>query len=545
MTNLNGMTKPRWTSANAPLLVLFLTFGVYFALLVPKLIWLDDSGLWVGHEHLWSDWPLHISMLRRFSDCPPSEWLTSHPMIGGEPLHYPFVAAFLSGVLVRLGLSVPLAIQLPTLYFLLLLLFGMYRLWEKLLAHRWLPLVPIALFFLAAGPGALIWLDDVLKIGKEAVFAPPHEYSRVDDYGWYAGNFVVGMLLPQRAFLPGMTLTVWLLFGLLKEEKKPRDYLFLTLGAGLLPIVHMHSLIALFVLGGALVIATNQTDWRRWREFLVYFLLPASLLAAGCYFAFLRPSIAYPKFIGWQVGFQAKTLYDWPFMWWRFWGLFPIVAAAGFFVRKSRTLLGMLSGSALLFVLANLIRFQPIAWDNSKVFLWAYFGLSGAVTLLLKKLVQRGWSGTVIATILFFSLTLTGVVELTALWRTDLNKAQVLAPDDLELGEAIRKHTRPDAVFLTSMDITNAPMSWGGRTIYLGFGGWMPNFGFDHQTREANIKIIYAGGPAAAELLKNSPISHVLIGPGERHNFQPNEAWFTANYAVAFEIGDKKVFAVK
>ena len=61
------------------------------------------------------------------------------------------------------------------------------------------------------GPGGFRWLADIKAQGVGALLLPPQEYGRaLDDWGyqWYAGNFLVGMLLPQRAFLPGMTLTI-------------------------------------------------------------------------------------------------------------------------------------------------------------------------------------------------------------------------------------------------------------------------------------------------------------------------------------------------
>ena len=120
--------------SRGPLFFLFGTLGLYLATLLPRLIWFNaEGGISVGHEHLWTDWPLHIAMLRRFSDCPPSAWLSDHPMIGGFPLRYPFVSALISGMLVRLGLSVPLAVTLPSLLYFCLLLLGMYKLWQRLL----------------------------------------------------------------------------------------------------------------------------------------------------------------------------------------------------------------------------------------------------------------------------------------------------------------------------------------------------------------------------------------------------------------------------
>ena len=133
--------------AALPLIFLFATLGLYLLFLMPRLFWEKGDELWVGHIHLWSDWPFHLAMARQFADNPPAHWLDHHPMVAGEPLRYPFFSAFLSGMLLRLGLSLRWAILLPNIVFIELLLLGMYRFWQRLLNNNWLALLPISLFF--------------------------------------------------------------------------------------------------------------------------------------------------------------------------------------------------------------------------------------------------------------------------------------------------------------------------------------------------------------------------------------------------------------
>jgi hypothetical protein len=521
--------------------VLFATLGLYLALLLPKLVWFDgDGGLWVGHEHLWSDWPLHIGMLRRFSDCPPESWLSQHPMVGGTPLRYPFFAAFVSGMLVRLGFSVPLALILPMYVGFALLLWGLWRLFESEDRRGWLALVPIFLFFLSAGPGGWEWLAEIRAGGWEKLALPPKEYGRIDEYQWYAGNFLVGMLLTQRAFLPGMTIAVWVLVWLRKavESGEKRLFLLCGLAAGLLPIVHVHSLFAVIAFGVFFALP-------RFKAALLWAALPGGALAGTLSFLFLRPSFSYPNFISWHPFFVAPTLQEWPLMWWRLWGMALPTALVG-------ALLGargpLVKGGALLFLLGNLFLFQPIPWDNSKVFLWAYLGLCPAMTHTLGWLWARKWWGPPSALLLTFHLTITGLANVVHLWRTDAHRAMVLSAGDARLGEKVRRETPPDAVFLSAADVANPVMVWGARPIFMGFGGWMPNFGVpptEAQRRERVIRTVLAGGPDAPALARESGVSYIFVGPSERsESWRADEAAIASRFPLWHRDGEFSVYKV-
>lgn len=517
-----------------PLLTLFATLGLYLAFLLPRLLWIDSEGVWVGQEHLWSDWPWHLSMTRHFANAP-LDALRNHPLIAGEPLRYPFALAALSGGLVRLGLPLTVGFLLPVLVLWFLLLWGMYRFWSALLGRPWLALLPIFLFFLSAGPGGLQWLIDLRLRGIDALLAPPREYGRVEGYEWYAGNFLVGMLLPQRAFLPGMTLTVWLLAALLGPLSR-RSLVGLGLAAGCLPVVHVHSLLALLVFGACL---------RPWRRKELLCLVPGAGLALLLAYLFLKPSVPYPGFVSLRFGYQAAHhLPSWPVMWWRFWGIALPAALAGLVFLPRGPLLQLSLAAWGLFFLGNVVLFQPIAWDNSKVFLWVYFALCGTLAQLLAHFWQQRVVGKGVALVLVGALTLTGAAELIRLQRTDRFRLQILSSQDSRLAEILADQTPPRATFLTAMDISNAPL-WAGRSIFLGFGGWMPNFGFDHRTREADLKRMFTGAPGAEALLARYRIDYVWIGPAERSNFQADARWYAARFPLVLQQGENQLYKTR
>jgi hypothetical protein len=291
-----------------PLLILAVTLGLYLLILVPQLIWLNENdGLVAGHLHLWGDWPFHIAMIQRFATCPPDQWLAEHPMIGGEPLRYPFASSLISGLLMRLGLSLPAAIIVPTLLCFALLLPGMYALFRLLIGGTYRPLVAIYLFFCAAGMGFWDWLRDIAqKPSVDLLLFPAREYSAVEKYEWYSSNFLSTMLLPQRSFLLGLTTGVWLLTLLLftltfwdRLRQDKREWLLAVCGlmGGLMPVIHLHSLFAISLICLGVIVPFAGRSRERWRTLLVYFVLPGLLLAAGMYRSFIAPVRDYPDFV--------------------------------------------------------------------------------------------------------------------------------------------------------------------------------------------------------------------------------------------------------
>ena len=71
---------------------------------------------------------------------------------------------------------------------------------------------------------------------------------------------------------------------------------------------------------------------------------------------------------------------------------------------------------------------------------------------------------------------------------------QIISTDEIALGNFVAKNTPPDAVIVTSDWVTNPVTIIGGRSIILGYPGWIFNYGFPYQEREQDLEVIYHGG---------------------------------------------------
>ena len=85
------------------LIILYSTWGIYFLFLFIRVIKFNTDGVSVSHVNVWSDWPLHISMVNIFAYKNPQDWFAYHPIYADGKFTYGFLTNFISGILIRVG----------------------------------------------------------------------------------------------------------------------------------------------------------------------------------------------------------------------------------------------------------------------------------------------------------------------------------------------------------------------------------------------------------------------------------------------------------
>jgi hypothetical protein len=543
-----------------PLLLLALTWGVYFTALFSRILEMKPEGIYGGHVNVWADWSLHIGMVNLFAHKSPGDWFAYHPLYSEGRFTYPFLTNLLSGLLVRCGISLIPAMTIPSIVYSFGLLAGLYLFSHALLRSRRQAVLVVFLFLLSSGPGIIRYAQDLVShFSWKSVWFPPQDYSRIDDRQWYAGNVIEGLLAPQRACLLGMATALWALYATFRgldvwgiNPRLGRKYWVLAgVLVGLLPFTHVHSLIAISP-GLALVLLWRTfRNPKSWRD-LFYLGLPAVSLASIYYVFFLRGGIQVQHFQTWAPGWMAEGGFrGWISLWLRIWGI-AIPLALFAFVRwaskrdSASAFAKIFVGSFfVLFGLSNLILFQPIAWDNSKIFFWCYlvFGVPTAVLLDDLARAKRRWS-VATAAVLLFALTATGLMETYRIQWIEKNQLQMTNLEDIQLGEKIRNTAGPRDVFLTSTDHNQFIMMWGVRPILLGFTAWVWNYGLNYDQAERDLKKIYLGDGEAKALLARHHIRYVVIGSGERRNFKSNDAFFDRTYPLAFSNRNYRIYDV-
>jgi len=503
-----------------------------------------NDGLYAGHPYVWSDWALHIGMARIFATKDPSVWFATHPLYAGGKFTYGFLTNLISGLLIRVGLPITFAFNFPSVVLAILLVIGLYYLALLLTKSKTAASLTLFIFFLSSGLGFFKFIHDFSQNPSwEMLTYPPIEYSKNDNYEWGSGNVLVGMLVPQRAFLMGLTMAVWaiisLFYGINQKLTNRNKILLITGGllAGILPITHMHSYIALIILG-MITLIFNHKKWKN----VLYFAIPAGFLGLILYLKFIAGGIENPDFMQWFPGWTAKGgLLGWLWMWWQLWGiLLPFIIFIILWRRKhfTKLLLTTTCAGILIFILANLILFQPIHWDNSKLFLWSYLFFSITSASGLVKLIKH----KLLFIIILFLLTATGTLEVIKLVRIDRNTYQIISTSQMQFAETIRYQTDSLAVFATAPVHNHPIVMWAARPIVLGYTAWAWNFGFLHQQREADLKAIFQVRSDVLQLLAKYKVSYIYIGDNERREYNPNISYFNQNFPLAFTDDNVLVF---
>ncbi len=541
--------------------ILVLAAGLAF--IYARAVQVTPQAWTVQYNNVWSDWALHASHTTTFAygeNLPPH-----NPLYAGTPLRYPFAPDFASALLLAGGWSLPAALIWPGWAAITLALVGLV-LWAKRLAGGILAGAAAAsLALLGGGLGFWFFFGDAARLGIGPALAHlPRAYDRFDtpvNIQWYTP--ILAYYLPQRSFVFGAAIVVAVLLLLtpvllasallregiatLRARWPPRlgrqwpAFLLAGVLAGTLPWFHLHSLVVLGIVTAGWAILFPRTEWA------VFFA--AALLIAAPRLLFAIPGDAsapaelhYPRLqIGWLAG-EDGPLWFWIKNTGAFWPLLLVAllspAALG---RRAQVIL---SPFLAVFLVANLVVFQPWDWDNTKILIFWYLAGAVAVGALLARLWGVGWPGRLAAAALWLSLVAAGALSLLQVLPGQGPSYLWFTHEEVVLAEQVRRATPPDAVFLTGDRPNNPVADLAGRTVVMSYRGWLWTQGIDYRTREADVGRMYAGEGDALTLLHRYGVGYVLVGPDELGTWHANLSFFDQQFRIVARTENYRVYAV-
>jgi hypothetical protein len=311
--------------------------------------------------------------------------------------------------------------------------------------------------------------------------------------------------------------------------------------AGLLPLVHAHSFIAVMAVGGVLTLI-NIKAWRAWFTFI----LVASVIAIPqMLWSTHGSAVSTRQFVGWEFGWgHGNENVLW--FWFKNTGFFiPLLITALLWKTDkyliSRKLLLFYLPFTLCFIVPNLIKFAPWIWDNIKILFYWWIASAPLVALLLAKLWEDGFANRVLAAALFVMLTLSGALDVVPLLLRQ-GEYQEFDNDGIAFAEMIKERT-PITAMILHAPVHNTPVFLSGRRSLMGYPGHIWTHGLDSGLRETEIKRIYNGSFDARALLAKYKVDYVVVDPQEHSVMPVNEAFFKQFNEVA-TIGGYHLFKV-
>src|SRR5260370_21292214 len=525
--------------------------GVVAWLVSARAIFENPDGIYTGVLNNYGALPFHLSVITRFAwgeNFPPED-----PTFAGVRFTYPFITDFISAMFVRAGASLRDSLFIENYIIGVALVGVLHRFGQQLLRNRTAALLTPVLVILNGGFGWAMFFSDVNQ-SEGGVFGVlrhlSHSYTILPEVvqGWRWGNAVTSLLVPQRGFLLGIPLAAivftqwWAAMQNAKSKvqsakgketrssKKPmpissqpgtslfalgslpsRRMLATGAVAGLLPLIHAHSFIAVMMVGAFLALI----NLRRWREWFLFFLVASIIAIPQLLWSTHGTAVSTRAFLAWQFGWDRS---DENFFW--FWfkntGLFiPLLITALLWKSEDylvpRKLLFFYLPFTLCFIIPNIAKLALWIWDNVQILFYWWLASAAIVALLLARL----WEGKTwhrwLAASLFIMLTLAGALDVFALM-TRQGEYQEFDRDGINFAEMIKQQTPPRATILQAPG-HNTPVFLTGRRSLMGYPGHIWTHGLDYGPRETEIKRIYAGAPDAESLLAKYGVDYVVIDP--------------------------------
>lgn len=526
--------------AVVPVLVISV-FALRWAIFWSGALHYQPDGLWAGHINIWGDWPVHLGDVSAFvySDNFPPQ----HPRYAGRPYDYHYLAALTAAMMVKVGIHPPTALTLHSFVFSFLILLGLYAFARRLALSRGAATLALVLFLLG---GSLAWVSvlgtwDQAPSLVEALLQNPWDRALIGQGNFKWENMYFSFIVAQRGYLYGLPFSLLIFTLLFEAVQTSANRYFIIAGcvAGLLPLTHLSTLLALAVITPFLFVC-----FPRWRWIL--FFLPWVAIAV--------PLLQFQQG-GEQGATDALRIHlgwlaapdNWLWFWLKNLGWFwPLLALAWW----ERDILPPLTRRFLLgfmpvFGVANIVVFQPWDWDNHKLMVLWFL----AVCLLVAALITKVWNTE---RPFLTRLLLSGVVLSMILSGLLVNLQQLLGRDryrlsdreEMQVAEAVLAQTPSRAIFTIGSDVDHPIPTLTGRRVLMGYWGWLWTHGIDYGERERDLKAIYAYTDNTPSLLAKYNIDYVVIGPVEREQLQPNVKAFRQRYPQIITTPNYEIFAV-
>jgi len=525
-------------------LLVMSSWGLYFAYLWPQMLYFDENGIQAGWIGVWGDWAAHIIYAGVFAFRPVSMWLDPHPLHINSPFTYPFISDAISGVLMRWGVDVVSAFVYPSLFtslFFLLVIYGFYYFFSKKASVSF---VALTVFLLNGGVGFWWWLKDFFAAPSlEKIAYPPLEYTHLVGQPIEWISIVTSEMIPQRSFLLGFPIVVLVVLRLYSwftrgfSKVKWQHLVGLGLLSGSLLFIHAHSFIVLFLLCGVL----GLLSLKNWKQWLIYGAATGAIALpiffwlhaenAGGFFSLLP---------GWLANPKEKNV-NLIYFWWLNYGLFLPVALYGTIrYRWYKNPLVMIGW--LLFIMANIVKFQPWPWDNTKIFTWAHLFLVLPVMSVLQDLWKRHGVLKIAVILLFLVLTFSSWLDVWRFTRVDKNSYQMWSYYDLEIADAFNQLAEPGDRVLTGQNHNSWVAAHTEGQVLFGFPGWLWTYGVTDPELSDDLYIMFAGGPEAETLLRQYDVRFIVIGGPERIDMRANEAYFSQRFPLVAKNNEYNVY---
>lgn len=550
------LRRPRFPQVDVKtLLMVLIPFALLGLFLMHSHYLKEVDGVLYSGQSTYGDMCLHLGIATGLQNAPfPPEYT----ILPGTTLGYPFLSDTLVTSMLLLGTELAQAFVITGTLMFTLAGWGFFLLCWKLLGRKKATVVAFLLLFLNGGLG-FIYAIDMIGVDGSAfrdIFTGFYKTpTNQPDLNLRWVNVIADMMIPQRTLLGGWMAVIPAIYLLVDaaERMKYRHFVVLGMWAGMIPLIHTHSFLALGLLSvGVMLYCLLFPKGYNWKKALVGFGL------YGC----IAVALALPQLINFAFpqttkGGVLRLMFNWvnnnngagemplkdDYLW--FWvknvGLiFLTFVPAAFSASRRGKMLSL--GALFIFVVAELILFQQNVYDNNKLFYIAYMVMVPVAVGYLCDIYNRlkGVKGRAFFAALFvFISCISGTLSLA---REAVSEYQVFSAEEVEAAEFCEYIGDRDDVFLTGTQHLNAVSALAGRKIVCGPGTYLYYHGLDYGRQDAAVRSMLEGPAENLDLFAKYGVRYVYISHQERGNYAVDEEYFLRNAKCIYAEGGIYIF---
>lgn len=571
-----------------PILALFVLVAFYWSL-INKTFSQDSQGNFRAASAGYGDIPFHMTQVSKFAFQKNIDFV--EPIYDGERLRYAFGINFISGQILRYTLNWPLAMHLPAMGFMvagILLTFFAYRSFLKSPVGA---VTAIIIFLLGSGFGTSYltrdysqnWASETESFFDYLVETTASTVTKWDavypdqNIAWGAPLSLV--FLHQRAFFLGFfmfSLFWYLLLRFLKNPSSWRLPIFLGLVAGLTPLAHYHSFIAMMVVLAVVFvhgIITRKIDFVRRLVFaglLIFVLATPQILylAKGKNQLIFSPDSFIEFRLGWmsqptigsiQFGSGGSAIFGQTapflnFLWINFGVVLPMFLFTIIIFLKSGRFRERFGGAQVLFLAAivlflsvQLVKFQPWDYDNNKVLVYfQFFAAPVIVAFFMWISIYRKHAGWILLAAFTVVAIHSGIVDqIPRLAVATSNTPIIFNKDAIMLADFIKDSIPQDKKIITTSTHLNPVASLAGRPVYVGYPGWLWTRGIDYAQREQRVREFYADPKSNKSRPYFNEAQYVLLDPIAIYEWRASVETFDEQFDRIFTNGSYSLYKLR
>lgn len=489
----------------------------------------DSTGYLIDSK-LWSDFGAHIPLIRSFSMG--SNWPPEYPTFPGEPIRYHYLFYLLVGLMERVGVPIPLALNGLSALGFSLLLWLVYDIVHRLTNSTSSGLLAV---FLLIFNGSLSFVDYFAAQGLtwKAIAAIPTQ-THFASFGPWGDTLVsafwnLNIYTNQRHLALSFAVGLFVLRPFVLSRGATyrfRTYTYLGACISMIVLAWMHRAVFVMVL---LVSAGYMLVSFRNRALATYF---GALLLSGI------PGLVYLAFgsdtsIVYEPGFlSAGNVLEWFVYWFYNMGIYAVLLPV-LLAWDAKQRLWILWPFVSLFILANTFRLSTDMINNHKLINFFWIGVVIYTVLFMSRL--RGPRPLRIGVIggLVVLASFGGIVDFFPILNDHAIHLSSVRNDPVATW--IADHTPPDSVFLTTRYLYH-PALLAGRYTYLDYGYFNWSLGYDDRARRATLPALFASNGDVCERLTQAGIDFVSVSSNSELDYiDVSSSFIVTTFEPVFE----------